>query len=245
MSLEAIKNFQEISLGNARLDTKRWQDIFDLKAFYFHRNDIECVIQEVAAFGVRFYIGIREEETVCPEMLLVGVGEEGNDLINTNDNAINSRIYDFTVPCPRACDFISKLNWNTRTGIFSENCAPLYADRTPSTPTTCNIAGFEIELIKARNIVANWQTLENVNLISVSFEKEELIQLFVQLNATAIRVYFGLDSAGFEKIILVGVDDAGQDLTDGKLFINTIPLCTKDNSTTCDTSSVLNFSRAI
>ena len=245
MDLEAIANFTEITIALARIDTRKWQEKFDLKAFYFHRNDIECVLAEVEAKGVRFYMGIKEEDDKkCPEMLLVGVDEDGIDLIDTKGD--NSRIYDFTLPCPRACDIISKLNWGIGPGyIGSDECSMPHEDRTPSTPDECNIAGFEVVLEDAEDAAENWQSEEDFNLISVGFHKDELLAIFTELSADAMRVYFALDATGQERIILVGVNDDGEDLTSDKLFINTIPLCTKDDVTACDTSSALYFSKEI
>jgi hypothetical protein len=57
-----------------------------------------------------------------------------------------------------------------------------------------------------------------------------------------MKVDIPIDKGGIHKIILVGVDTEGSDITtseDAKLFSNEIPLCTKDDATSCDINSLL------
>ena len=250
MALEAIKNFEEIGLTKAQDYTKAWQDHFDLKAFFFHKNDIECVIHEETAVGVRFYTGIEDDgEKKCPVMMLVGVNENGVDLINdeskiatSSDNEIDTGIYNFTLPCPRTCDNTSALYFLTGPVVIgSALCGLPNEGRVPSTPNICNVKEYQISVTDAQNSAANWQ--EDFNLISVLFDKDELTALFNEFGVESMRVYFGIAEDGIHKIILVGVNKKGLDKTDielgDKLFINTIPLCTNNNATSCDTTSIL------
>lgn len=240
MTIETIKNFEEIDLELAQVYAGAWQLNIDLKAFFFHKNDIECVANEQAAIGVRFYMGIKDDgEKKCPDMMLVGVDENNEDLIK--EEGENSGIYNFTLPCPRTCDNTSDLYIHTGPGsIGSAKCGLPNEGRTPSTPDVCNIKGYEIVASTAETSAQNWQN--TFDLIAVLFDKDELITIFDELNVESMRVYFGIDEDERQRIILVGVDANGIDQTSSandKLFVNEIPLCTKDNTTSCDTKSLL------
>ncbi|MFK7747922.1 MAG: hypothetical protein AB8B65_06015 [Kordia sp.] len=267
MALAPITNYDQIELDLAKKYAETWQETCDLKAFLFHRNDIECILSEKNAIAVRFYMGIKEEgDTKCPDMMVVGVYSNNEDIIITGpksigpNDEIRTGIYNFTMPCPRTCDFDSELYFETGPEIIgSQNCAPRDGNRTPSTDSYCNIEGFQIGLIDAVKSTTAWQTL--FNLKSVLFKKEDLTEIFAQLEANDIRVYFGLDETGTERIILVGVDENGSDIfkeiCEGEncdhedctgencevlienLYINSSSLCTKESLTTCDESSEL------
>ena len=244
MALEPINNYDPIEFNLARKYAEAWQETCVLKAFLFHRNDIECILSEKRAEAVRFYMGIKVEgEKKCPDMMVVGVDDKNKDIISLVD--ANSGIYDFTMPCPRTCDSSSYLYFNTGPGtIGSESCASRDPGRTPSTKTECNIAGFEISITEAKASTGVWQTL--FDLKSVVFKKEDLTEIFTQLGVDDIRVYFGLNDEGVERIILVGVDANGEDEFKenefGKkedLYMNTNSLCTKSSVTTCSVLSPL------
>lgn len=98
---------EEITLEKASEETYAWQASNKiLAAFLIRKNDIECVLNEEAATSVRFYMGIKEIDT--PDMLVVGVDKNNNDIIDKSLEA-TSHVYDFAVPCPRLCDEKSPL----------------------------------------------------------------------------------------------------------------------------------------
>lgn len=247
MALEPIDNYDQISIGTAEIYARAWQERNDLKAFLFHRNDIECILSEQNAIAVRFYMGIKEENgNKCPDMMVVGVNEDNKDLISRSSKdigptkAIKTGVYDFTMPCPRTCDLRSDLYFRTGPGIIGgENCAPRDGDRTPSTKDECNIEGFQITVADARVSTLAWQT--TFNLKSVLFKKEDLTKVYEQYGVDDIRVYFGLEDDGTERIILVGVDSEGSDdIKEGEdLYTNSSSLCTKKSVTSCSISSPL------
>ncbi len=254
MALEPINNYDLTPFGLVDEYAKSWQKVNDLKAFLFHRNDIECILDEKQAVAVRFYMGIKEDgDTKCPDMIVVGVNESNRDIISLlpkdsgigPGNEIRTGIYDFTMPCPRTCDTSSDLYLNTGPGIIgTENCAPRDGDRTPSTDDKCNIEGFQITVADAIASTLAWQTV--FNLKSVLFKKEDLAEIYKQLGTDDIGVYFGLDGEGNERIILVGVNEEGFDIfpkdAEGKneeMYVNSASLCTKDSITTCAVDSPL------
>lgn len=250
MALEPIDNYNQTNFDLARKYAEAWQETCDLKAFLFHRNDIECILSEKDAVAVRFYMGIKEEgETKCPDMMVVGVDDKNKDLISLpgqdTGTEIKTGIYNFTMPCPRTCDDTSYLYFKTGPGIIgSEACASRDGDRIPSTGTACNIEGFQISRTEARASTVAWQTL--FNLKSVLFKKEDLAAIYTELGVEDIRVYFGLDEEGKEHIILIGVDANGFDDFEKNaageyedLYTNSNSLCTKESVTTCSVLSPL------
>lgn len=75
-----------------------------VKAHLIPLSDFTSIFVEVGVANVRAYIGIDDEG--CNKLMLVGVDEHGNDLI---DEEIGDFVYDFTKPCPDTCDVKSKL----------------------------------------------------------------------------------------------------------------------------------------
>jgi uncharacterized protein YpmB len=252
MALVPINNYDLTPFTLVEKYAEAWQDVNDLKAFLFHRNDIECILNEKEAAAVRFYMGIKENGTIkCPDMMVVGVNESNEDIISLlpkdsgPENEIRTGIYDFTMPCPRTCDLQSDLYFNTGPGTIGVvNCAARDVGRAPSTNDECNIEGFQISVADGSISTLAWQTL--FNLKSVLFKKEDLAEIYAQLNADDIRVYFGLDAQGNERIILVGVDAQGFDIfpkdengVNEPMYVNSASLCTKSSITTCDVNSPL------
>lgn len=249
MALKKLNTYESIKFTLAEKYAEAWQDQNDLKAFLFHRNDIECVLSEKNAIAVRFYMGLKVEgEKKCPDMMVVGVDDNNLDVINRKENPTEqepSGVYNFTIPCPRTCDELSDLYFHTGPGtIGSETCAIPAEGRTISTKTQCNIAGYQLLRDTAETATGEWQAL--FDLKSVRFEKEDLTEIFTQYNVDQIRVYFGLDLDNTERVIIVGVDANDKDVfkedAAGKkedLYINSNSLCTKTSVTTCDQTSWL------
>lgn len=70
----------------------------DLKAFAIPRQVIDDVTRHPDVVDVRTYLGL--DEDFNPHLMIVGVNEEGNDLINPEQELY---IYNFARPCPTYC----------------------------------------------------------------------------------------------------------------------------------------------
>ncbi len=70
-----------------------------LKAFLIPGDDVTQVMDEKGVVNVRSYLGIDENNE--PHLMIVGVDEDGNDMI---DDSKQWFIYDFSEPCPNTCN---------------------------------------------------------------------------------------------------------------------------------------------
>jgi hypothetical protein len=96
-----------ISLETAQDWANRWKEVQNnnktphITAFLIPGIDVSQALQPEKAVDVRTYLGM--DETNTPRLIIVGVDEKGNDLI---DEANGYYIYDFTLPCPPYCNDI-------------------------------------------------------------------------------------------------------------------------------------------
>lgn len=115
--MTAKKEQSTISLDQAQKWIARWKEgslkditAVTIKAFLIPGIDVTEVLAENGVQDVRAYIGV--DENHIPHLLIVGVDQNGNDMIN-NDELVNVKngwnIYDFTMPCPNTCDVKSPL----------------------------------------------------------------------------------------------------------------------------------------
>lgn len=95
-----------ITLETAQEWAARWKrqqgkynEYNQLKAFWIPGIDFTQVMEETGVQDVRAYIGIDENEV--EKLMIVGVDEEGNDMI---DEGKGWYIYDFSEPCPNKCN---------------------------------------------------------------------------------------------------------------------------------------------
>lgn len=70
----------------------------DLKAFAIPGQVIKDVTAHDSVVDVRTYFGL--DDQLNPHLMVVGVDEEGNDLINEEEELY---IYNFARPCPNWC----------------------------------------------------------------------------------------------------------------------------------------------
>ena len=114
-----------ISLKIAKDWTKRWRKMEstynshqDCRAFNIPLLDLQEVIAE-GPTSVRAYIGVEKviiegENVYIEKLMIVGVDENGKDMISSKDGEIldpeSGFIYDFSRPCPSLCDPGSPLN---------------------------------------------------------------------------------------------------------------------------------------
>lgn len=250
MALEAIENFDQITLVEASVLTRNWQKENFLKAFLFHKNDIKCLAQEEGVIGVRFYIGItkNEDEDDMLDMIVVGVNSENQDVIISENEPKDligiSGIYDFALPCPKLCDPESDLfhlNVNTAKNYTTKQVKTVQH----STENECNIELGEITEQEAIDRVKIWQCDMEKSLISVLFNIESLDAIFREFNqANALRVYFGLED-GAHRVLLIGASDSSEneayykDIMTPFIYVNTNAPCTGNGESSCDINSIL------
>lgn len=87
------------------------QDKNFLRAFTIPGEDFVELANQKGVEKVRAYLGIKKGE-ITPCLLLVGVNAANKDIIYSTEEEIvldTSGIYDFTAPCPDACDKGSQL----------------------------------------------------------------------------------------------------------------------------------------
>ncbi len=260
MALELIDNFNQIPLVEASVFTENWRKENVIKAFLFHKNDIECLSQETNVVGVRFYIGIvnNENSTDEPDMIVVGVDSENRDIIypleeeaTETENEL-SGVYDFALPCPKLCDPKSCL-------FDSTNCLPdsigtVDSDFTTGTTGTmrtvqhstedeCLIELGAISLEDAIERVSIWQCDMNQELVSIYFNIEDLNSVFEYFeSANALRVYFGLEN-GVHRVILIGASNETEayyeDVETEFVYVNTAAPCTGNGELSCAVNRTL------
>ena len=111
-----------ITLETAQKWAKEWRDdeasynkYFELKAFNIPKIDLIEVLQEKGVESIRAYIGVEktevkgEQPTFEEKLMIVGVDGDGGDML-PRDTKNKGFIYDFSKPCPSACDSESPLN---------------------------------------------------------------------------------------------------------------------------------------
>jgi hypothetical protein len=71
----------------------------NIKAHYFGRKNLDALLSQKGAVGLRAYYGLKPTQTnpMEPELILVAVDKDGNDVLE------NDLIVDFTQPCPPVC----------------------------------------------------------------------------------------------------------------------------------------------
>ncbi|MBC8756233.1 hypothetical protein H2O64_16270 [Kordia sp. YSTF-M3] len=246
MALEPIENFDEIEIEDASDQTAAWQEKNSLKAFIFHQNDIDCLLDNEVAIAVRFYMGIRtcdsdtERTTLVPDMMVVGADSDGNDLIEEEGV---SGIYNFALPCPRACDPGSVLFHKEYASTIT--CGETEKTVVHSTDDTCNILAYSISLDTAFVRTKLWQ--DQNALRSILIGKEDLSAIFKEYDATLIRIYFALGEDDLHRIILIGAEEATNDqgekyyadIPREYLYTNDLAPCTTTHTNTCAKDSPL------
>ncbi|WP_430413152.1 hypothetical protein [Kordia sp.] len=250
MLQEPIANFDKIKLGEAAVLTENWQKENILKAFLFHKNDIECLAQQTDVVGVRFYIGIteKEDEEAAPDMIVVGVNALNEDVIYSDDSTKDltevSGIYDFALPCPKLCDPESEL-FHGRTNQPMKMTSTQLKTVQHSTEEDCMIDLGAISEQDAIDRVEIWQCKMEKELISIYFDIENLDSIFREFKeANALRVYFGLEN-GVHRVIIIGAKNSEsnkayyEDIQTEEVFVNTKAPCTSNGEGSCSIKSAL------
>lgn len=114
-----MKKQNTIPLATAKKWAKEWRDdqasynkYFELRAFNIPEDDLKDVLKDPGVKSIRAYIGVEKttaggKNTFEEKLMIVGVDKNNNDIISRNGNSL---IFDFSHPCPSACDPKSPLN---------------------------------------------------------------------------------------------------------------------------------------
>ncbi|WP_299767936.1 hypothetical protein [uncultured Dokdonia sp.] len=217
-----------VSSQESQLYTERWQRIYPLSAFLFHRNELDCIQSESGGDGIRFYMALKEGAQV--DMVAVGVSSK-RDLIG---DAQNSKVYNFPMPCPSTCDTTSELYHANREE--TSHCDVLNLEETFS---NCREQLQEISMRDSFIWTLAWQ--KEYDIKSFLFDIDQLYSAMRDTNASRVRIYFGLNTSNRVLAIMVGVDINGYDVKKDVYQINEISLCSKDDrgSNICDMLSPL------
>lgn len=197
-------NWNAISIEQAFEYTARWQQQYPLNAFLFHKNELQCLQNENDSVGIRFYMGIKENDSV--DMLAVGTNASYDDIIN--EEGSNSGVYNFPMPCPSTCDITSPLYH----GFESSNMEK-YSEKNKTDNfliKSCIELLEEISLEQALKWTLNWQKLYSIKSFHFSIDQLNLAMLNEEVSR--VRIYFGLNENDHIKTIMVGVDDNGKDI---------------------------------
>lgn len=88
-AIKLIQNYKNKQSGN------------EIKAHYFGKDALVKLLEQDGCVGIRIYYAAQDDGT--PELILVGVNENGKDLTS-------GVILERNWPCPPYCDGESKLN---------------------------------------------------------------------------------------------------------------------------------------
>ena len=75
-----------------------------------------------------------------------------------------------------------------------------------------NTINHNLDLQDAINWTESWRRKYPNSVKAFSVEFSEIVAIQAETGAVCFRAYFGLDSTGAEKLILVGVNSAGEDI---------------------------------
>ena len=107
LSILKLKNMSEnvIPLNQAIIEAANWRALAErtlgpqdfVKAFTIPKVDFSQIIAK-GAVSIRAYLGMSASGE--KKLLLVGVNDKGEDMIDYKDGQF---VYDFTTPCPPMC----------------------------------------------------------------------------------------------------------------------------------------------
>lgn len=92
-----------------------------------------------------------------------------------------------------------------------------------------------ISLRDASILTANFRQANPAATIANAYNKRQMLELLEQENCAGFRVYNGLDDKGDQQLVIVAVDDRGDDLFEGILID-----CSQPCPTVCSTTNPLN-----
>jgi hypothetical protein len=91
-----------------------------------------------------------------------------------------------------------------------------------------------ISLAEASELTSNYRNAQTDDYIKAEyFGKNAVLDLLSQDACVGMRIYYGQDTAGVKKLVLVGVDGNGNDLVNGVILDKGFPCpmyCSSSNS---------------
>ncbi|MEP0263812.1 hypothetical protein [Dokdonia sp.] len=225
-------HWSTLSIEDAQVYTERWQNKYPLNAFLFHRNELNCIQEEEGSDAIRFYMGLKKNG--CADMLAVGVTASKNDIIQ---NSENSKVYNFPMPCPSTCDISSPLYHTNSISQCNEEIQHTVVNNLPE--LSCKERLQELSIEEAFSWTLAWQ--QQYDIKSFLFGLDQLFLTMDRMNASRVRIYFGIDKEGKTLAIMIGVNDKGEDVETAYCQVNKISPCGKDAIlvSECDASSPL------
>jgi hypothetical protein len=120
---EGVPYPNTISLEEGIAITTNWRNYMEsqgagpdfIRAFFIPVDDIKFLYELTVKYGgegIRAYIGLAEaDKPSSAKLALVPTSgpEPGADILDDPNDDFDSTIFDFTQPCPQACDFGSPL----------------------------------------------------------------------------------------------------------------------------------------
>jgi len=112
-----------LTLKDAIAWTNNWRSVRHkeesmAKAFLFHPDELAVLIKQPGVVQVRFYLGLAPDDNgvLKSKLICVGVNDKGKDMVppldpgssNADEGSVGE-IFDFSHPCPDACDESSPL----------------------------------------------------------------------------------------------------------------------------------------
>lgn len=95
--------------------------------------------------------------------------------------------------------------------------------------------GAPIELTKAAEWTANYRNSPNAGTIKAHFFGRDILEtILAQTDCMGIRIYYALDDAGVQQLVLVGADANEKDQVNGTIADYALPC-----PMYCDTTSAL------
>jgi hypothetical protein len=95
------------------------------------------------------------------------------------------------------------------------------------------MSDYKITLQDGIDYTTEWRTEHPTLVKGFKIDKAEVDEIFANEDAVAMRTYLGLDSEGDPKLVIVGVDAEGKDIT------STVYDLAEPCPSVCDETSVL------
>ncbi len=92
------------TLGDNYVESDRFEMTNSFKGHYFGKNKLSAILGQTSCVGLRIYYAtkIDENSVQTPDLVIVGVNEDGDDILN------HDLFLDVSVPCPPLCADPSK-----------------------------------------------------------------------------------------------------------------------------------------
>jgi hypothetical protein len=189
--LAASINTHSISLNDAAALTANYRNFHNndpatIRGGAFSKDIIQDILNQTGCEGIRYYYGM--DTNNVPQLVLVGYDASDNDLFN---------------------------------GVRAEKarlCPPSWPDSNQLNPGgTLNVTpavDHNITLIEAADFTANYRTFYNNDPTTIrggAISKGIIQDILNQATCEGLRYYYGIDATNQPHIVLVGIDNTGND----------------------------------